>query len=166
MASHALFYVQTGRIVSLPGETSRHVGPIIPLRRDVVGPITELNALPILVPQPRARAHRPRRAPRERRAAQRTSVELECEERVGPHRYFRVTQDISPFGLSTRYGYPHAVGTKLELWLYLPDDPTHPVKLQAEVVGQWPDEAGVRVAFRNPSGEAVRRISKVLSTLP
>jgi hypothetical protein len=65
--------------------------------------------------------------------------------------------------MSTRYGYPHPVGTQLELWLYLPDDPAHPVKLKAEVVGEWPDEAGVRVAFRNPSGQAVRRISKLLS---
>jgi hypothetical protein len=125
--------------------------------------ITELDRLPLLTPQPRARRERQPRRPRERRAAPRSEVQLECEERVGPHRYFRVTHDVSPFGLSTRYGYPHPVGTKLELWLYLPDDPSHPVKLQAEVVGEWPDEAGVRVAFRSPSGQAVRRISKLLS---
>jgi hypothetical protein len=147
-----------------------------------MGPETELENLPLLTPQPKTRMLDPRRSvaeggrarpaqerrgarrvPRERRAAQRAEVQLECEERVGPHRYFRVTHDVSPFGLSTRYGYPHPVGTRLELWLYLPDDPSNPVQLQAEVVGQWPDEAGVRVAFRNPSGQAVRRISKLLS---
>jgi hypothetical protein len=103
-----------------------------------MGSITaELKSLPLLSPRPRpptpVRRHR---APRERRAAQRAEIELECEERVDGHRYFRVTRDISPFGLATDYGYPHSVGTRLELWLYLPDAPAHPVKLQATVVGQ------------------------------
>jgi hypothetical protein len=89
------------------------------------------------------------------------AVELECEEQIGHSRYFRITWDLSAFGLSTRYGYPHPVGTKLKLALYLPDDP-EPVRLRAQVVGLWPENSGVRLAFRSPPADAVRRINRYL----
>ncbi len=138
---------------------------------------SELTELPLIAPAPKVRpdrrqadrrgpsrppiagaGERERRAPKERRATPRLEVELDCEERVEGGRFFRVTRDLSTFGVSTRTGHPHERGTRLDLLLYLPDQPRRPVQVNAEVVG-WDNEGhGMRLAFRNPSAEAVRRI--------
>jgi hypothetical protein len=135
-------------------------------------PLSELNALPLLAPdpptrrQPRAKVRTTKRSgvTRDRRVAQRMAVAVECEERLGPTRYVRLTSDLSPFGLSTRQGYAHPVGTRLRLALYLPDQPRQPIHLKGEVVGVLGQSAGVRIAFRNPSGDAVRRIHHYLKS--
>ena len=144
---------------------------------------SEINEMPLIAPSPRVvpdrrqtdrrgpsrppipgAGERERRAPKERRATPRLEVELDCEERVDGGRFFRVTRDLSTFGLSTRTGHPHELGTRLDLLLYLPDEPRRPVRVTAEVVG-WDNEGhGMRLAFRNPEKEAVRRIHAYLRT--
>ncbi len=141
--------------------------------------IRESAQLPLIAPRPRFVADRrqtdrraggrppvptvpDRRGGRDRRASPRIEVEVDCEEIVDGMRYFRVTRDLSTFGLSTRFGYPHKIGMRFEMVLYLPDDRTNPIKVHAEVVGWNEGGAGMRVAFRNPSVEAVRRIHRFL----
>ena len=89
-------------------------------------------------------------------------MELESEVKVDGSRFFRVTLHLSPFGLSTRYGHPHPVGTRMQIGLYLPDEPKTPVRMEAEVVGLLTESAGMRLAFRHPSRDAVRRINHYL----
>jgi hypothetical protein len=81
---------------------------------------------------------------------------------VGTSRYFRITTDLSTFGLSTRQGYPHQLGTRLRLRIYLPDGIKEPVEINAEVVGVFSHESQMRLAFRDPPIEAVRRIHRYL----
>jgi hypothetical protein len=150
---------------------------------------SEFKALPLIAPKPKvARADRrsqdrrqkislvktlvtgsrtglkeaDRRQSRERRATPRVQVELECEERVGPSRFYRITEDLSTFGLSTRHGHPHKLGTRVTLVIFLPDDHKNPIEVQAEVVGTYDEKGGMRLAFRKPSVEAVRRIHRYL----
>lgn len=99
---------------------------------------------------------------RERRATPRLPIELCCEEQLEGKPYYRTTYDLSTFGLSTQYGRPHPLGTVLELRLHLPDDLHRPLELRAEVVGLHEDTAGMRLAFRQPSAEAVRRLHRYL----
>lgn len=99
---------------------------------------------------------------RERRATPRVPIELCCEERVGERPYYRTTYDLSTFGLSTQYGHGYPLGTLVALRLHLPDDLGRPLELRAEVVGTHEETAGMRLAFRQPSAEAVRRIHRYL----
>jgi len=126
--------------------------------------MTELNSLPLLIPRPPAQSAvtaTPTQKPKDRRAIERVPVELECEERIGKSRYFRLTSDLSPFGLCTRSGLAHPVGTQMDLHLYLPDDRRQPLHLTAEVVAALPD-GGIRLAFKSPARTAVRRIHRFL----
>lgn len=100
---------------------------------------------------------------KERRATPRVQVELECEERSGTSRYFHVTWDLSTFGLSTRYGYPHELGTRLSVFLHLPNEPSNPVEVTGEVVGRNAESGGVRIAFRNAPIDSLRKIHRFLS---
>lgn len=108
-----------------------------------------------------------RRDERDRRATPRVAVQLECEERSEGARYFRITEDLSTFGLATRQGFPHPTGTRLQLSLHLPDVDAGatplPLELEAEVVGHYDERGGTRLAFRQPSVEAVKRIHKFLA---
>ena len=106
-----------------------------------------------------------RRAFRERRATPRVSVELECEERSSASRYVRLTSDLSTFGMSTRQGHTPAVGTRLTLSLFLPDEPMAPLKMDAEVLGAFDGAGGMRLKFRNPSVESIKRIHRYLSLI-
>jgi hypothetical protein len=143
--------------------------------------ISEIAALPLIAPRPRQAqtadrrgaerrtSSRPpvateseRRLRNERRAWPRQPVEVECEELVDGLRHFRVTRDLSVFGLSTRFGHPLQLGTRFELILHLPDDRARPLRLWAQVVGWNLGGAGMRLAFRQPSSEAVRRIAAYL----
>lgn len=145
--------------------------------------LSDLKRLPIIAPRPVLRSERrqqdrrgPSRPPipgagererrlrNERRATPRIEVTLDCEEQINGTRYFRVTRDLSTFGLSTRSGDRRQLGARFDLRLYLPDDAKNPVQVQAEVVGWNNEDAGMRLAFRNPSAEAVRRIHKFLVT--
>jgi hypothetical protein len=103
-----------------------------------------------------------RRRFRERRATPRVSVELECEESHGGSRYVRLTTDLSTFGMSTRHGPTPLEGTRLNLRLFLPDEPMAPLKLEAEVLGRFDEQGGMRVKFHRPSLDAVRRIHRFL----
>ncbi|MHB8875950.1 MAG: PilZ domain-containing protein [Myxococcaceae bacterium] len=116
--------------------------------------------LPVIAP--RLKPHQLSRE-RDRRATPRLAVELECEERVGPSTYIRITSDLSTFGLSTRQGFVHALGSRLKLVLHLPDDRAHPLEVSAEVVGHYDRRWGMRLAFKNLSAEAGRRIHRYLS---
>jgi hypothetical protein len=144
----------------------------------------EITEMALLTPPVRARKAEPRRSTKsgllqaltpsgerrperrtrtERRATPRVRVEVECEERHGNSRYYRITEDLSPFGLSTRQGLTRSVGSRVRLALYLPDDRELPVLVEAEVVGQLNAEGGMRLAFRKPSVQAVRRIHRFLA---
>ena len=106
-----------------------------------------------------------RRAFRERRATPRVAVELECEERTTDSRYVRMTNDLSTFGMSTRQGHTPASGTRLTLSLFLPDEPLAPLKLDAEVLGPYDSGGGMRMRFKNPSVESVKRIHRYLAAI-
>lgn len=126
---------------------------------------SEISGLPLIAPRPKGLfAAQDAASKRERRATPRLAVELECEERAGGSRLFRITTDLSTFGLSTRHGHPHPRGTRLKLALHLPDEAGTPVEVDAVVVGTFDDGGGMRLAFRRPSVEAARRIHKYLST--
>jgi len=107
-----------------------------------------------------------RRSFRERRATPRMPVELECEENHGGSRFVRLTTDLSTFGLSTRHGPTPPRGTKLTIRLFLPDEPKTPLTLDAHVLGAYDLRGGMRLKFRKPSIEAVRRIHRFLTTQP
>ena len=106
-----------------------------------------------------------RRAFRERRATPRVTVELECEERTRDSRYVRLTRDLSTFGMSTSQGHTPAAGTRLTLALFLPDEPLAPLKLDAEVLGRYDSGGGMRLKFKNPSVDAIKRIHRYLSAI-
>lgn len=106
-----------------------------------------------------------RRAFRDRRATPRVAVELECEERTNDSRYVRMTHDLSTFGMSTRQGHTPPKGTRLTLSLFLPDEPLAPLKLDAEVLGAYDSGGGMRLRFKNPSVDAVKRIHRYLSCI-
>jgi len=99
---------------------------------------------------------------RDRRATPRMQIELCCEERSGRAPYCRTTWDLSTFGLSTQYGLAHPLGKTIQLRLHLPDDLRRPLDLEAEVVGHHDETGGMRLAFRNPPAESVRRIHRYL----
>ncbi len=105
-----------------------------------------------------------RRKFRERRATPRMSVELEVEEKQGDSHYVRVTHDLSTFGMSTRQGHTPPTGARLSLSLFLPDEPLAPLKLEAEVLGPYDGNGGMRLRFKQPSLQAIRRIHKYLKT--
>jgi len=98
----------------------------------------------------------------DRRATPRLQVEMICVERVAGTRFLRTTYDLSTFGLSTQYGHVHPVGTELDLELQLPDESSRPLLLKAKVVGHVGRLGGMRMAFKNPSRDAVRRLHKFL----
>ncbi|MBI3182816.1 MAG: PilZ domain-containing protein [Myxococcales bacterium] len=151
-----------------------------------MGPLSEITKLPLITPRPKVPAdrrlgerrqqkslakaligsrpilERERRKRSERRATPRVEVQLECEERVGPARYFRLTSDLSTFGIGVRRGCPRKVGTRLKLLIHLPDEMDCPVEVEAEVVSPYDVHGGMRLAFRNPSREAARRIHRYL----
>lgn len=108
-----------------------------------------------------AAARQPRLAS-DRRATARVHAEVICVERVEGTRYLRTTYDVSTFGLSTQYGHVHPVGTELDLELQLPDDSSRPLLVRAKVVGHVGRTGGMRMAFKNPSRDAVRRLHKFL----
>lgn len=101
-----------------------------------------------------------RRSARDRRATNRVTVTLDVEERCGDS--FR-THDLSTFGVSTKGGPRYTVGTKLFLAINLPDGNFRPVTVDAEVVGWHSETDGVRLAFRNLSVDAARRIHRFVA---
>jgi hypothetical protein len=105
-----------------------------------------------------------RRSFRERRATPRVPVELECEELQGDSRYVRLTTDLSTFGLSTRQGPTPIPGSRMLIRLFLPDEPLAPLQLDAEVLESYDEQGGMRLKFRKPTLDAVRRIHRFLST--
>ena len=124
---------------------------------------TSEHQLPVIAPRSGRPTSRAAVTDRDRRATPRLAVEVECEERVGPSTYIRITSDLSTFGLSTRQGFVHALGTRLKLVLHLPDDRAHPLEVEAEVVGHYDRRWGMRLAFKNLSAEAGRRIHRYLA---
>src|SRR3954469_13219949 len=98
----------------------------------------------------------------DRRGTPRGHAEVICVERVEGTRYLRTTYDLSTFGLSTQHGHVHPVGTELDLELQLPDDSSRPLLLRAKVVGHVRRTGGMRMAFKSPSRDAVRRLHKFL----
>ena len=101
----------------------------------------------------------------DRRATTRVEVELECEERTPDTRYVRLTNDLSPFGLSSREGHTPATGSRLSLALFLPDEPLAPLKLEAEVLGAYRRGRGMRLRFRSPTVDSVKRIHRYLAAV-
>ena len=73
-----------------------------------------------------------------------------------------ITNDLSTFGLSISGGPTPKKGTRLSLKLFLPDEPTTPLVLEAEVLGPLGRDGGVRMKFLKPELEAVRRIHKLV----
>lgn len=104
-----------------------------------------------------------RRSFRDRRASPRVNVGLALEaDGAGDETMRLVTNDLSTFGLSISGGPTPKKGTKLTLKLFLPDEPTEPLVLKAEVLGSLGEHEGVRMRFINPDLEAVRRIHKLV----
>jgi hypothetical protein len=103
-----------------------------------------------------------RRSFRDRRATPRVNVGLALEADHGDERMRLVTYDLSTFGLSISGGATPKKGTRLTLKLFLPDEPTVPLVLAAEVLGSLGPDDGVRVKFIKPDLEAVRRIHKLV----
>ena len=103
-----------------------------------------------------------RRNFRDRRATPRVNVGLALEAGAGDDTMRLITNDLSTFGLSISGGTTPKKGTKLTLRLFLPDDPTSPLVLEAEVLGPLGKEGGVRMKFVKPDIEAVRRIHKLV----
>lgn len=103
-----------------------------------------------------------RRNFRERRATPRVAVGLALETNDGDQTMRLVTNDLSTFGLSIAGGRTPKKGSKLQLKLFLPDEPTDPLMLEGEVLGPLDDEGGVRVKFIKPELEVMRRIHKLV----
>lgn len=103
-----------------------------------------------------------RRSFRDRRATPRVNVGLALEAANGDETMRLTTNDLSTFGLSIKSGPTPKKGTKLQLKLFLPDDPKSPLTLDAEVLGSFSNDAGVRMRFIKPDLEAVRRIHKLV----
>lgn len=103
-----------------------------------------------------------RRNFRDRRATPRVNVGLALEAGEGEETMRLVTNDLSTFGLSISGGPTPRKGTKLTLKLFLPDEPTTPLELEAEVLGPLGKDGGVRMRFLKPDLEAVRRIHKLV----
>jgi PilZ domain len=103
-----------------------------------------------------------RRRSRDRRATARYQAELVCEEWRGDTRHYRLTYDLSTFGLSTQYGPRYPFGTRVRLAIHLLDRSNDPVWMEAEVVGHHDQSGGMRLAFRNAEASAVQRIHRYL----
>jgi hypothetical protein len=103
-----------------------------------------------------------RRNFRDRRATPRVNVGLALEAGAGEETMRLVTNDLSTFGLSISGGPTPKKGTKLTLRLFLPDEPTTPLVLDAEVLGALGRDGGVRMRFIKPDLVAVRRIHKLV----
>lgn len=103
-----------------------------------------------------------RRSFRDRRASPRVNVGLALEADSGDETMRLITNDLSTFGLSIAGGKTPKKGTRLTLKLFLPDEPTEPLLLKAEVLGPLGEDGGVRMRFLNPDLEAVRRIHKLV----
>jgi hypothetical protein len=78
----------------------------------------------------------------------------------------RLTTDLSTFGMSTRHGPTPVEGSRLFLKLFLPDEPMAPLKLEAEVLGSYDGDCGMRLKFHRPTLDAVRRIHRFLVARP
>ena len=103
-----------------------------------------------------------RRNFRDRRATPRVNVGFALEAGAGEETMRLITNDLSTFGLSISGGPTPKKGSKLTLKLFLPDEPTTPLLLDAEVLGPLGREGGVRMRFIKPDLEAVRRIHKLV----
>ena len=103
-----------------------------------------------------------RRNFRDRRATPRVNVGLALEAGAGEDAMRLITNDLSTFGLSISGGPTPKKGTKLTLKLFLPDEPTTPLVLEAEVLGPLGRDGGVRMKFIKPDLDAVRRIHKLV----
>lgn len=103
-----------------------------------------------------------RRNFRDRRATPRVNVGLALEADAGEETMRLITNDLSTFGLSISGGKTPKKGTKVALKLFLPDEPTTPLELEAEVLGPLGKDGGVRMRFIKPDLEAVRRIHKLV----
>lgn len=118
---------------------------------------TQGSKLPLIAPTPRVNSRR------DRRAGPRVHVEFECEEHSEEARYFRFSWDLSTFGVALRgSGGSYRPGDRLSLRLHLPDGNPEPVSVRAEVVAVHRAIDGLRLAFRSPSVQTVRRISRFL----
>lgn len=105
-----------------------------------------------------------RRSFKDRRATPRVNVglALEADSGSGDETMRLVTHDLSTFGLSISGGPTPKKGTRLTLKLFLPDEPTNPLVLDAEVLGPLGQDGGVRVRFIKPDIEAMRRIHRLV----
>lgn len=103
-----------------------------------------------------------RRNFRDRRASPRVTASFGLEAAAGEDTMCLLTRDLSTFGLSISGGRTPKTGTRLTLKLFLPDEPTEPLVLQAEVLGPLEEEGGVRVRFISPDVQAVRRIHRLV----
>jgi hypothetical protein len=104
-----------------------------------------------------------RRSFRERRASHRAPVTLPVEARSDGETTLRQTHDLSTFGLAVRSGATLRPGSTIALRLFLPDEPSTPLKLRATVLGSFDARGGLRLKFLAPPLEAVRRIHRLVT---
>lgn len=103
-----------------------------------------------------------RRSFRERRASPRVAVALEVETDTGEAKVMQTTHDLSTFGIAVHGGHTPPLGARLRVKIFLPDDPTAPLDLEAEVLGAFDEHGGARMRFLQPAVEDVRRIHRFL----
>ncbi len=104
-----------------------------------------------------------RRGFRERRATPRVAVQLDIEAEEGGETVVMRSHDLSTFGVGVKSGPTLEKGNRITIRLFLPDEPTTPIELKAEVLGPFGENGGVRMKFINPPVEAVRRIHRLLT---
>lgn len=100
--------------------------------------------------------------PDNRRQAHRFQVALAASERTGPFEVVWTTTDLSISGLSMRESFSRPVGTVVHLALDLADG-EDPLEVEAEVVGPYDLDGGIRVSFVSLTDADRARIEAALS---
>lgn len=90
-------------------------------------------------------------------------MQLDIEAEEGGETVVMRSHDLSTFGVGVKSGPTLEKGSRIAVRLFLPDEPTTPIELKAEVLGPFGENGGVRMKFINPPVEAVRRIHRLLT---
>lgn len=96
-----------------------------------------------------------------RRETRRFEVALSASERSGPFEVVWTTTDLSTRGLSMRESFSRPVGTHVHLALDLADG-EDPLDVEAEVVGPFDLNGGIRVSFGSLTDADRARIEAAL----
>ncbi|MEI8254265.1 MAG: PilZ domain-containing protein [Deltaproteobacteria bacterium] len=101
----------------------------------------------------------------DRRTNHRVVVELWVEERTEDALYFQRATNLSIGGLFLDHTLPHPAGTRVQLELRLPGEPT-PILVSGEVVPATDRDLGMGVRFVGLSQHERARIAEYLERAP